>query len=262
MEIIIYAKYKKFYFFCQEMYKMSLQKLNIDEILAVYKMFYEICILTKNITCHVINELLRRTMSLKTIVDRIVEFIHSSIQTAMINQNYEILQCLELFIKSGEYWHTARNILLILKPNKYIIEKIIHDCTRNENLTDIQDINDMLISKLSPGITAILDEHLMARFKSLLTEKAAKNTSTVKSVQDFGDCTEIDTIASPDSRQSSHRTESPKRCVIAVTNKSQTNEVQKCDEEVNASGSRPYILQPIGNYSTVFSGLYSKLYYQ
>lgn len=245
MNIINFAIYRKFYFFCQELYKTSLKILNIDKILEVYRMFYNVSKLSKNITYDVIKELLSRQMSLKNIVDRIVEYINSSVITDAI-RNYEIFKCIKQFMKPSEYWCIAKSMVLILAPNTRIIEDILNDCTHHKKLSDVQDINNTLLRKLHFGISSRLDKCLMTRFENLLTEKAAKDNFTLESVQDFGENTVgTDTIASPDSRQM----ESPRSYNNVVINNNQINKIEKCSQEVNTIDSRPYILHPIGNYS-------------
>ncbi|XP_014480408.1 PREDICTED: uncharacterized protein LOC106747425, partial [Dinoponera quadriceps] len=251
MYIIEYAaSYQRFYFFCQEIYKISLVKLNINQILKVYKMFYEMFTLTKDITCNIIKELLNRKMPLKTVVERIIKsicsFTEPGVSLAKIGENYKIFQCIERFIKPGEYWYIAKSMLSIfIKPNKNIIENILRDCINNKKLSNVQDINTILLSKLQPDIVSQLDEHLIMSFKSLLTGKAAEDTSPVTLVEDFGQsCMQVNMIASPDSKQSSHQAESSTSCNIIVTNRNQANEI-KCDRKVNTIDGRPYILQPI-----------------
>lgn len=200
--------------------------------------------MSKDITHDIIKELLRREIPLKNIVDDIVASINSSIITD-ITKNYEIFQCVKKHMKSGEYWYIARSMVLILIPDKHIVESILYDCISHEKLSDIRDINNMLINKLPPGIISQLDKKLMTDFKSLLSGKVAKDTYNVESVRDFGESfVEMDTIASPDSKQM----ESPESFNNAVINSSQTNNIKKCDQEVNVINKRPYILHPIGNY--------------
>lgn len=239
--MIRYAINKKFYFFCQEAYKMSLNKLHISQILLIYKMFYDTYKLLEktDITRGVIQELLTRQIPLKTFVDRI-PFIRS---TVAIKQNQEIFQSIEMFIKPGECWNITKSILLRIEPYKYIIEQVLHDCIRTKKLSVAQDINNILISKLNPAELSVLNEHLMTQFKSLLPEKVITDTDTTKSIQNFGeDYLEMSTIASPDPERSPCQMASPKRNNVIVTNRSDIH------QKGATIDGKPYILHPIGNY--------------
>ncbi|XP_032691072.1 protein dopey homolog PFC0245c-like isoform X2 [Odontomachus brunneus] len=204
MDVIKFTIDRRFYFFCQEFYQKCLKKLKISEILTVYKS------------------------------------INSSIITD-VTKNNEILECIKHFIKPGEYWYIARSMILMLTPDKYIVESILRDCKRHKKLSDVQDINSMLINKLHPGIISQLDKNLMMHFKSLLNGEAAKDIYNVESVQDFGESlVEVDTIASPDSKQ----IDSPESYNNAVTDGSQSITKRR---EINAISTRSYILHSIDN---------------
>ncbi|XP_011149412.1 putative uncharacterized protein DDB_G0282133 isoform X3 [Harpegnathos saltator] len=245
MDMIEFARFKKFFFFCQELYRISLKKLSTDQILKIHQMFYDAYKLTKDITCDVLDELLKRNMPLSAIVESIVASIYSSVRTIIVNQVYLIYQCIEKYIESGKYWYIARSMLPILMPDKRIIENILYDCICNEQLFNVRDIDDILISKLRPDMISQLDKHLMVRFKSLLAKKTAEDIRTMKPVQEFGEnFMAMDTIASPDSKQHLDEVESP-RGSINIANMSRTNEIEKHGHEMNATSSKCYILHPI-----------------
>ncbi|XP_032673991.1 uncharacterized protein LOC116845430 isoform X2 [Odontomachus brunneus] len=239
IDAINFAIHKEFYFFCHELYKKSLEKLTIDDILTIYRKFYDIYKLSKDITYDVIKELLSREISLKNIVDHIVAAINSSV-IIDVTKYYEIFHCVKQFMKPGEYWYIARSMVLILTPHKHIVENILQDCIWHKKLSDVRDINNMLINKLHPGIMSELDKNLMMYFKSLLSEKT-QDTYNVESVQDSEESfMEMDPIASPDSKQ----TNSPRSYNNVVIDRSLAI-IKK--RHVNVRSTRPYILHPIDN---------------
>lgn len=231
------------------MYIALLAKLDIDQIFTAYKMLYNfICHEWKmEIICNTIKELLKRQMSLKMIVDRLVTFV---VPLNNPGQLYNILMCVEPFIKSGEYWDTVRTIVLLLQPpNKNIIEKILRDCIKSDKLSNIQEVNNTLISKLLPIVMSTLDNHLVIRFKNLLTEGAIRNSDPAVSVQEFGENVIVtETIASPDPEQNSSQIESPRRCDITSANTTDTSRTKRVIQEINVMNDTPYKVLPIGNY--------------
>ncbi|XP_071563681.1 uncharacterized protein [Temnothorax nylanderi] len=233
-------------FLCRMIYIKSLQKLTIDQILAMYRMFHTGELLTlssKNyITNNTIIELLNRQMSLKTIVDCLVDYI-----TPITNSNdlTNILICIEKHIKPNEYWNTVRTLILKVSPDiipQYIIQKILVECIENEKFTDIQDVNDNLIRNVRSMLISTLDKDVIERFKSLLAGKTANNShppavlvqnfreslsepiashSPAILVQNFGESLS-ETIASPDGSMS--QIESPKRSSTFIDKSANENE--------------------------------------
>lgn len=232
-------------FFCRTVYLSSIQKLTVDQILIMYKMFHEIrsfslkdefTITSKRyITQDVIIELLRRQLPLKTIVSQMVEYIMS---TKDSNNLMNILECIEKYIKHGEYWNTVKTLVLRLPPAKHIVEKILLECIENEKLNDIQDVNSNLINKVSPILISQLDKDILERFKSLLAEKIAKNSRPTLIFQNFGENLS-ETIASPDGNTNLSHTESPRYDGTFA------NKIKDRETEVNGE---TYIMRPIGNY--------------
>ncbi|XP_071626837.1 uncharacterized protein [Temnothorax longispinosus] len=188
-------------FLCRMIYSKSLQKLTIDQILTMYRMFHTgelLTLSTKNyITNNTITELLNRQMSLKTIVDRLVDYI-----TPITNSNNltNILRCIEKNIKPNEYWNTVRTLILKVSPDiipQHIIQKILVECMLNEKFTDIQDVNDNLIRKVR---LSTLDKNVIEHFKSLVAGKTANNSHPpAVVVQNFRE-----SLSEPIASQSSH----------------------------------------------------------
>lgn len=236
LNIMQNAFYLGYNFFCRTIYVISIQKLTVDQILTIYKIFHdnhvkeEMTLSSKRyIIQNIIKELLNRQLSLKAIVNHLVEYIPINDSNNLMN----ILECIEKYIKRGEYWNTVRTLVLRLPPDKCIIEKILYDCIENKKLFDVQDINNNLISKLPPKLISILDKNILERFKSILTANNFHST-----VQNFGESLS-ETIASPDGSMSLSQ-ESPRR---------DNTFVDKNKDYVNIEmNGENYIMQPIGNY--------------
>lgn len=244
LNIVQDAFYLGYNFFCRKIYVTSIQKLTVDQILTIYKIFHdshvkeEMTLLSKRyIIQNIIKELLNRQLSLKAIVNYLVEYISIKDSNNLMN----ILECTEKYIKRGEYWNTVRTLVLRLPPDKRIIEKILCDCIENEKLFDGQDINNNLISKVPS--TLILNKNILEHFKSMLTEKIDCSILTANNshstVQNFGESLP-ETIASPDGSMSLSQ-ESPRHDNNTFINKS------KDHVNIKMNGEN-YIVQPIGNY--------------
>ncbi|KYN45311.1 hypothetical protein ALC56_00157 [Trachymyrmex septentrionalis] len=70
---------------------------------------------------NIIKELLNRGLPLKAIMNHLVEYIPINDSNNLMN----ILECIEKYIKRGEYWNTIRTLVLRLPPDKHIIENIL-----------------------------------------------------------------------------------------------------------------------------------------
>ncbi|XP_036138851.1 uncharacterized protein PF11_0213 isoform X1 [Monomorium pharaonis] len=241
LDVIRNALHLGYNFFCRRIYLNSMAKLTIDQILIMYQMFHEIrpfyskdefTIAAKKYIIHdVINELLKRQLSLKTIVSQMIEYI--MLTKDPINL-MNMLVCIEQYVKHGEYWNTVKSLILRLPPDKFIIEKILRECIENENLIDVQDVNKNLINKVHPKLILQLDKNILERFKRL-TEKVAKNSHSTLLIQNFGENLS-ETIASPDGNTNLSQTEFP-RYDVTVANKIK-------DQETEVNG-KTYILRPI-----------------
>jgi len=244
LNVVQDALYLGYNFFCKTIHVTSLQKLTVEQILIMYQMFHdigikeEITLLSKrHIIQNIIKELLNRQLSLKTIVNYLVEYITPSKDS---NNLMNILVCIEKYIKRGEYWNTVKTLVLRLPPDKHIIQKILLDCTENEKLIDIQDINNNLMSKIPPILISILDKDVLERFKSLLVEKTENNSPMIL-VQNFGESS-AETIASPDGNTNLLQTESPRHDSTFI-NKS-ANKIKDHVMEINGE---IYTMRLIGN---------------
>ncbi|XP_067208947.1 putative histone-lysine N-methyltransferase 1 isoform X2 [Linepithema humile] len=226
-----------FNFFCEQMYITSLTKLSVEQILMIYTMLCDYNLKRENFTLsikcirHIVMELLNREVSLKTIVKRLVEYM--PVKSAEKINN--ILSCVDEHVKVGEYWNTVKVLILqpSFQPTKHTIEKILKECITYENLMNIQDVNDILIDKLHPTLMSALDKHLVECFKNL-TKKTMKN-SPLPLIQNFGENSAAENIASPDSNadETLLQVETPKKYdIIAVTS-----------SDVNTS----YMIQRIDN---------------
>ncbi|XP_018360746.1 PREDICTED: uncharacterized protein PF14_0093-like [Trachymyrmex cornetzi] len=242
LNIVQNAFYLGYNFFCRTIYIISIQKLTVDQILTIYKIFHdsrvkeEMTLSSKRyIIQNIIKELLNRQLSLKAIVNHLVEYIPIKDSNNLMN----ILECIEKYIKRGEYWNTVRTLVLRLPPDKRIIEKILYDCIENEKLFDVRDINRNLISKVPPKLISMLDKNILERFKSILTEKIDCSILTANNshstVQNFGESLS-ETIASPDGSMSLSQ-ESLRRD-NTVINKSKDH----VNIEINGQN---YLMQPI-----------------
>ncbi|XP_025263596.1 uncharacterized protein LOC105259189 [Camponotus floridanus] len=207
LDIMPEALTQNFNYFCEEVYIALLKKLNIDEILITYKMLYDNWNVNwrkeftrwsrKNIASNIIEELLSRQISLKTIVDCMMTHI---LPTKNLKELNNILLTVIKYVKPGEYWNTTRNLILTLQSNvpKHIIDQILYECVRNKELQKIQDVNSNLISKLDYTLISTLNQYVMKCFKNMLVEKTAKNSEVL--TQNFGESLiTTETIASPDS---------------------------------------------------------------
>jgi len=226
---------------------MSLQKLSIEQILIIYRKIHdiyivkdELTIFSKNyITQNIIIELLNRQMSLKTIVDYFMEYI------ALTSSNLtNILMCIEKHIKRGEYWSTVRALVLRLLPNisKSIIQKILVECIESEKFTDIQDVNDNLISKIPPTLILMLDKDVAERFKKSLLAEKPENNSRPAVIQNLGESL-LETIASPDGDTNLSQTEFLKHSDTSIDESTDEN-----NDYITKVNEGTYKLQPIGNY--------------
>ncbi|XP_039314559.1 uncharacterized protein LOC105193856 isoform X2 [Solenopsis invicta] len=243
LDIMQEALYLGYNFFCTTIYSDLIQNLTVDQILMIYQMFYEIrpvslkdeltMTLKMQITDIVITELLKRQLSLKTIVTRIVEYI-SSIKD--LNNLMNILVCFEKYIKRGEYWNTAKTLILRLPLNKRIIERILLECIENKKSIDIQDVNSNLIDKVSPILISQLDKDMLERFKNLSAEKVTKNSHPTLLIQNFGE-NSAETIASPDGNTNILQTEFPRYDIF-------TDKAKIKDFETEVNGEA-YIMRPI-----------------
>lgn len=229
-------------------YVKSLQKLTMEHILIMYRKFHDIytlknhlSIFSKNyMTQNIIIELLNRQMSLKTIVDCLMEHI-----VLTSNNLITILTCVEKYIKHGEYWNTVRTLVLRLLPNvsKHIIQEILVECIESEKFTDIQDVNDNLINKVPPVLISELDKDIVERFKKgLLAEKTGDNSCPEILIQNFGESLP-ETIASPDGNTNLSQTESPKHSDILID-----KSVDENNDHITKVNGETYKLRPIGNY--------------
>ncbi|XP_018352292.1 PREDICTED: uncharacterized protein LOC108754466 [Trachymyrmex septentrionalis] len=231
-----------FNFFCRTTYVLSMQKLTVNQIFTIYKIFHDshvkgkMTLLSKRyIIQNIIKELLNRGLPLKAIMNHLVEYIPINDSNNLMN----ILECIEKYIKRGEYWNTIRTLVLRLPPDKHIIEKILYDCIENEKLLDVQDINNNLISKVPPKLISILDKNILERFKSILTEKIGCSiliaNNSHSTVQNFGEGLP-ETIASPDGSMSLSQ-ESPRH---------DNTFINKSKDHVNIEmNGENYIMQPI-----------------
>lgn len=233
-------------FICTTIFIKSLHKLTVDQILRMFEIFHidalkELTAYSKHtITQNIVKELLNRQMPLKIIVDSLMKYIPSTNSEDLAN----LLIYVEKDIKYNEYWNTVRTLVLkLLQINKVvensIIRKILIECIENEDFTNIKDVNDNLINKISHTLMSTLDKDLIERFKSLLTDKTANNSATV---QNFGKNIS-ETIASPDGNTNLLETESPKysSTVISKSRHENMDNITKVNGEV-------YTLRRIGNY--------------
>ncbi|XP_050448925.1 metacaspase-2-like isoform X3 [Cataglyphis hispanica] len=208
IDIIQEAVKQNFNYFCEQVYIASLKKLTVDQILKIYKMFHEnwdshsrrdfTIQARKNIACSIIKELLNREMSLKIIIDHMMTLI---LPTRNLNELYNILMCVDMYVKPGEYWKTVKNIILKRRPHvcKQIVEKILHECIQSNDLQNIQDVNNNLINKLDSTLISTLDKYAIKCFKNILVQKTAKNSYSKVLINNFGESLTTGTIASPDS---------------------------------------------------------------
>ncbi|XP_011875751.1 PREDICTED: uncharacterized protein LOC105566399 isoform X2 [Vollenhovia emeryi] len=231
-------------FFCTKLYKALLRKLTTEQILTIYQVIYyskaELPNFLKDIGQYTIEELLNRQIPVKTVVNRWIECIPSPNSNDLMN----MLKSIEKHIKCGEYWNTVRTLVLKL-PLEYgcymdVMKKILTECIENENLTDIQDVNDNLISKLPHYFKSKLGKDL-ERFKSLLAEKTARKNNPRPALL-IQDCREklSETIASPDGNSNLSQIESPQSSSSFIDKSTNGNKETKENGEA-------YILRPIDN---------------
>lgn len=234
-------------YFCKIIYIKLLKKLTVDQILTIYQMFHDSRTLLKEdlssmqyITQNTITEFLNRQISLKTIVNYLVQYIAP---TNNSNDLMNILICVEKCIKRGEYWNTVRSLVLRLpqyhSEYKRIIQKILIECIENEKLIDIEDVNNNLINQVSPKIISTLDKNIVERFKNLLIEKTENNSRSA--IQNFGKNLSS-TIASPDGNTNLLQIEPPERNSTFINkNPNESNGITKINGE-------SYTLQLLGNF--------------
>lgn len=237
-------------FLCRRIYIKLLEKLTVDQILIIYQMFHDIRILNEDsiflkqyITQNTITEFLNRQISLKTIVNYLMLYI------ALTNDSNDLLNiliCAERHIKSGEYWNTVRPLVLKLPQHyseyKHIIQKILIECIQNKKITDIKDVNNNLINKLSPALISILDNDIMKEFKNLLTEKTENDSRPAILIQNFGD-NPSNTIASPDGNTNLSQTE-----FSECNNTLNLNKSSNGNNDTTEVNGENYTLHPIGNF--------------
>ncbi|KYM87377.1 hypothetical protein ALC53_03564 [Atta colombica] len=86
---------------------------------------------------NIIKELLNRQLSLKAIVNHLVEYIPINDSNNLMN----ILECIEKYIKRGEYWNTVRTLVLRLPPDKQRFKSIL---TANNFHSTVQNFGESL----------------------------------------------------------------------------------------------------------------------
>lgn len=261
IDIIQEALSQNFNYFCEVIYISLLKKLNVEQILETYNMLYGPSssyfkkefpnIMRINIACSIIEELLKRYMPMKVIFERMMTYI---LPTKNISELYNIIICIQKFMKHDEYWNSIRNFILNSDSNvrKYIIDEMIHECIMSKNLRNIQDVNNNLISQLESTVISTLDKYGLIWFRNMLSEKPAENSCPKVSIPNFGERSTSDTIASPDSPDRSPNAnfiqqESSTKYDNSVS-ETDSNQSETQSQNTQAENVKPYIygfLQPI-----------------
>ncbi|XP_070170436.1 repetitive organellar protein-like [Polyergus mexicanus] len=251
IDIMQEALKQNFNYFCEVVYIASLKKLTVDQILKTYKMLHEswdfylrkdfTISARKNIVRNIIKELLDREMSLKIIIDHMMTFI---LPTRNLNELYNILMSVDMYVKPGEYWNTLRDLILKWRPYvcKQIVDKILYECIKSEDLQNIQDVNNNLINKLDSTLISTIDKYAIKCFKNILIKKTAKDSYSEISTQNFGESL-TGTIASPDSPDPSQsmsftQQESPIRDDISLREIDANQNENHVTQDVNST--KPY----------------------
>ncbi|KYN21645.1 hypothetical protein ALC57_05977 [Trachymyrmex cornetzi] len=122
---------------------------------------------------NIIKELLNRQLSLKAIVNHLVEYIPIKDSNNLMN----ILECIEKYIKRGEYWNTVRTLVLRLPPDKQRFKSILTekiDCsilTANNSHSTVQNFGESLSETIaSPDGSMSLSQESLRRDNTVINK--------------------------------------------------------------------------------------------
>ncbi|KAK2585984.1 hypothetical protein KPH14_010557 [Odynerus spinipes] len=172
--VINYTYSMKYHYFVKRLYLACLEELNVASIMELYQKLYPENV-HEYIVCATIRVLVQKGMKPKNVIDFLCKFL---IPTDNYTPQY-ILNSIKDNIEVGEYWNTLHNLLVYVKPQTEVIERIINDCIIT--CKHIEDVYHNLIKKLSLQEINQLDNNLMLSFNNLLVQKCQKNFGDISS---------------------------------------------------------------------------------